>query len=519
MDFRRSLVLLCDGSSYPIPCSILRDKLHFFSENPDLLTSSEFTCQSAVTSEGFRDFCRALLGRPYSLTEYNCLALHRLSLEFGFSDLMSECASFLKQHPDLRRQSTHEALLSVQIVDLQDRLARQERELARLSEQFRCLSDSTPFSARDLSPDELTSLSEFRSYFDGRLAKAAQDLENEQFYRHGCELIFGERGYDKSQGLGVELLTVAADRGHSDAQYRVGKCCHVGIGTRKDFERASKYYRMAADQGNSWGENAYAAVLEVSGDITHAVEYYRRSAAKGNSKGQVNYGTLLESGNGVAANIEEAVRYYKLSADQENAQGLYFYGVCLEQGRFLARDDEKALQFYRRSAEQGNPFAYVRIGLCLENGIGCLPDIEKAVTYYKTAADLDNPSGMLCLGRCLEQGKGVARDFEKAAFYYQLAAMRNDDEAAYDLARCLESGRGVPQDLLKAAENFMKAADGGVVAAQLKIAKMLESGRGVPKDTERALVYYRKAAEQGNEEARKIYSKLAKIMPRRRSEG
>jgi TPR repeat protein len=518
MDSPPSLALLCNGSSYAIPCSILREKLRLFSENPDLLSRPSFTCESPVTSDAFRDFCRALLGRSYTLTEYNCVALHRLSFEFGFPDLISDCASFLGRHPDLRRQSTCEALLSAQIVDLQERVARQERELARLSEEMRRESESRLFSARDLAADELTSLADFCAYFDGRLAKVAQDLENEQMYRHGCELIFGERGYDRSQTLGVKLLTVAADRGHLDAQYRVGKCCHVGIGTVKDFERASRYYQMAADKGNSWGENAYAAVLEVSDDIAHAVEYYRRSAEKGNSKGQVNYGTLLESGNGVRANLEEAVHWYKLSADQENAQGLYCYGVCLEQGHFVARDCERALQCYRRAAEQGNALAYVRIGICLENGIGCALDIEKAVACYKAAADLDNPSGMLCLGRCLEHGKGIARDFERAVLYYQRAALSNDNEALYDWARCLEIGRGVPQDLPKAAEGFMKAADAGVAAAQLKIAKMLESGKGVPKDTERALRYYKKAAEQGNEEARKSYARLAKMIPRRTSE-
>jgi TPR repeat protein len=360
--------------------------------------------------------------------------------------------------------------LEHEIADLQDRVLRQERELLALSEEFqkfRSAQNSVVSQISELKQNmsELrgTVIRDLRTHVSrsptsindcelgDKIAQLEKDFRNEQNYRHGCELIFGERGYDRSQVLGVKLLTTAADAGHSDAQYRVGKCWHSGIGVLRDVDRAWFYYKKSADQGNSWGENAYAALLEANNDFEQAAQYYARSASQGNSKGQANYGQILQSGRGIALNLEEAVNYFKLSADQDNAQGLYFYGLCLEQGTFLNRNPDRAISFYRRSADQSYPFAQVRLGFCLENGIGCPVDPERAVSFYKLAAAQNNHVGQVALARCFEAGRGIPRDTQHAVLYFRLAAEWSG-EGAFEYGRCLENGKGVAQDMTSAAE-------------------------------------------------------------------
>ena len=59
-----------------------------------------------------------------------------------------------------------------------------------------------------------------------------------------------------------------------------------GDGTAQDYAEAAKWYRMAAEQGNAFG--------------------------------QVNLGDMYEYGKGVARDFAEAARWYRLSAEQGN---------------------------------------------------------------------------------------------------------------------------------------------------------------------------------------------------------
>jgi TPR repeat protein len=54
--------------------------------------------------------------------------------------------------------------------------------------------------------------------------------------------------------------------------------------------RAAEYYRLSADQGNSYGQSAFGRCLEnglgIGKDLIRAAEYYRLSAEQGNSDAQ-----------------------------------------------------------------------------------------------------------------------------------------------------------------------------------------------------------------------------------------
>jgi TPR repeat protein len=83
-----------------------------------------------------------------------------------------------------------------------------------------------------------------------------------------------------------------------------------------------------------------------------AVEYYRLSAEQGNSYGQYAFGQCLENGIGVEKDLKRAAEYYRLSAEQNNSQGQYNFGYCLEHGLGIAQDLVRASEYYRLSAER-----------------------------------------------------------------------------------------------------------------------------------------------------------------------
>jgi TPR repeat protein len=56
---------------------------------------------------------------------------------------------------------------------------------------------------------------------------------------------------DKDYGSAAGFFRRAAECGHPEAQYRLGKMCVEGAGVAKDIENALKWLRKAADQGHA----------------------------------------------------------------------------------------------------------------------------------------------------------------------------------------------------------------------------------------------------------------------------
>ena len=48
----------------------------------------------------------------------------------------------------------------------------------------------------------------------------------------------------------VTQFALAADKGHAEAQYIIGRCYAEGKGVEQDMSEAVKWYRKAADNGN-----------------------------------------------------------------------------------------------------------------------------------------------------------------------------------------------------------------------------------------------------------------------------
>ena len=61
---------------------------------------------------------------------------------------------------------------------------------------------------------------------------------------------FGFSRFENHRKEAVMCYEFAAERGVPEAQYSLGICYEYGYGIEKDFEKAVKWYRLAAEQGN-----------------------------------------------------------------------------------------------------------------------------------------------------------------------------------------------------------------------------------------------------------------------------
>ena len=93
------------------------------------------------------------------------------------------------------------------------------------------------------------------------------------------------------------MLFAAAEKGHPEAQARVGGFYALGHGVDVDYEKAAFWFEKAAKQGsasalNDLG-NMHSLGLYFEKNEAHAVGLYQISAELGNPGGQYSYGQYL----------------------------------------------------------------------------------------------------------------------------------------------------------------------------------------------------------------------------------
>jgi hypothetical protein len=121
---------------------------------------------------------------------------------------------------------------------------------------------------------------------------------------------------------GVRYYKLAAEQGHSMAQFNLGVCFERGQGVAQDWLEATRYYRLAAEQGDADAQYnlgcCYQCGEGVAQDEAEAVRYLRLAAEQGHAHAHFELGIAFEHGQGVAKDLAEAVRYYRLAAAQED---------------------------------------------------------------------------------------------------------------------------------------------------------------------------------------------------------
>ena len=123
----------------------------------------------------------------------------------------------------------------------------------------------------------------------------------------------------------VNRLRSIAEKGVARAQYHYGRMVSKGLGgLEKDLKEGSRWWRLAADQGNADGQYSLAvdcAIGEgVEKDLEEAVRWFRLAADQGHAGAQYNLGVSYKNGDGVEKDLEEAIRWFRLAADQGDAE-------------------------------------------------------------------------------------------------------------------------------------------------------------------------------------------------------
>ena len=216
--------------------------------------------------------------------------------------------------------------------------------------------------------------------------------------------------------------------------YNVGR-----NGKTKDLMKAVKYYRIAAERGDAWGQNNLGVMYRdgkgVTQDYAEAVKWFRKAAEQGNESGQLNLGVMYRDGKGVTQDHAEAVKWFRKAAEQGDASGQLNLGWQYEKGYGVTQDYIEAVKWYRKAAEQGNAMGQNNLGNMYRDGKGVTQDHAEAVKWLRKAAEQGHALGQNNLGVMYETGRGVPQDLTQAKYWYEKSAAQGNELAKQNLKR------------------------------------------------------------------------------------
>jgi TPR repeat protein len=305
--------------------------------------------------------------------------------------------------------------------------------------------------------------------------------------------------------LAINMYRRAAEYGHAEAQYVLGRNYDYARGVARDYAEARDWYEMAARQGHAAAQTDLGLLYELGqggkADPQEAVRWYRRSAEQGYARGQYNLATMYDYGIGIGEDFEAASKWYKRAADQGNAAAQNNLGILYELGQGVPRDTDISASLYRQAAEQGHRNGQYNLGRMYDSGISVAQDYEQAAKWYRRAAEQGYRFSQAKLGVLYERGLGVEQDYAEAAKWYRLAAEQGHAEAQDLLGILYARGWGVVRDYTTAAGLFRDASDQGFVRAHYHLGQAYLLGKGVKQSDMQALVHWNIAASLGDSTA------------------
>ncbi|CAG9934166.1 tetratricopeptide repeat protein [Candidatus Nitrotoga arctica] len=160
-----------------------------------------------------------------------------------------------------------------------------------------------------------------------------------------------------------DLFVPLAQQGNVKAQLTLSAMYAIGKGVPQDYEKAVKWYQMAAEKGSQ-------------GDTEQKINFSLYSPT--------NYNIPLK----------EVAKWYKFVAEQGNALYQYNIGRFYDIGKGVPQDYKEAVKWYRMAAEQGNAQAQSSLAFMYQNGDGVPQDYVRAHMWFNIAAFNEDSTGV-----------------------------------------------------------------------------------------------------------------------------
>ena len=328
------------------------------------------------------------------------------------------------------------------------------------------------------------------TYSGLELGKREYDLGNKYFNGDGVEIDIKEA---------VKWYKKAADTGNTDAQYILGEIYYYGFGIEEDEEEGLKWLRKSSEQGNADAQlilGRHYNCDDENNNTEEALKWYSKAAEQGNEEAVVEYGNLLNklgdiyyNGSGVERDYFKATEYFRKAAELGNKVAQYNLGIVYYNGHGVEKSHNMAAVFFTAAAKQGYIHAQGNLGYMYQNGDGVPKNLVEACKWYLKAAEQGSATAQNALAECYYFGEGVTQDYNASAYWFQKAAEQNLAGAQYNLGILYENGQGVSKNYKKAIEWLSKAAELGYEGANKSLARVEAKLNNLNKTQSRPLKY------------------------------
>ena len=184
---------------------------------------------------------------------------------------------------------------------------------------------------------------------NGGSADAQYSLAQMYYYGEGCR---------KNTENAFKYYKEAADNGNIDGKAQIGWLYYTGEGTTVNYTEAVKYLTEAAEAGIAYAQNNLGWMYQNGygvkmSSMYQAVKWYKKAADQGNSNAQVNLATYYYG----KKEYSEAFRLLKKAANNGNADAQNNLGWMLQNGVGTKKNLREAENWYRKAADQGDETA------------------------------------------------------------------------------------------------------------------------------------------------------------------
>ncbi|KAF9970699.1 hypothetical protein BGZ73_006553 [Actinomortierella ambigua] len=177
------------------------------------------------------------------------------------------------------------------------------------------------------------------------------------------------------------------------AQFYHGLMHLEGRHVDRNFEVAAKSFHLAAQRGHTHAQYFFGWMYDVgrglvASDVS-AYAWYVSSATQGNDKeAQFHLGVMYELGIGCSQSDKEAMVWYRKAAERGHldARRHLAWIICSTRGGAAPKGHEAALASFHRGVQSGDAAACFNLGLMHEKGRGTPKNKDQALLWYNSAA-------------------------------------------------------------------------------------------------------------------------------------
>lgn len=243
------------------------------------------------------------------------------------------------------------------------------------------------------------------------------------WYLNGIDL--GNLIIEPDLDRGMQWMTKAAKRNHSDAQWNLGDCYYI----KGDYETAFKWYKSSADLNNPIGITRVGVRLMdgdgVAKDLVLAEKYLLQAKQFGIDDIDFIIGKLYYRQKRYQDAVEIFKNYY-----EKDSTAARFLGSCYAAMATSDNDYASALKYWEIASESEEFLGMFYTALCYYSGLGCEKNYNKAaILFDKILSNLDTD----------ENGNVTLSVDDPDVGVYGVSAKF--------LSTCFRYGRGVEQDI------------------------------------------------------------------------